>query len=406
MEAARGRAAPALSAPVGSLLARLLNQPYDFDFFQAVRLFERAQPQRRPIGRNGPPAQEVVRLTANVSLSFPPSSLYEVIAPTEALPVYRLVLNFFGLFGPSGVLPRHYTEQIIRVERLSRSPEREALRAWLDLFNHRLGSFFYRAWEKYRFWVGQERGELFLAEPDLFTQALYSLVGMGLPRSRGGLVVASAPAGLSGVSPPSLPSAPSLSLLSSSTLSPSSALQSATPPGDPPRIDDLGLLYFAGIIAKKPRSAIGLELLLAGYFRWPVRVLQFVGRRLRLDEANRSRLGAANNQLGRTAVAGMSVWDVQNHFRVQIGPLTSDQFHALMPDRTARNPDQLFDLVCQLVRFYAGMELDISLQLILRADAVPPARVGVTASARLGWNIWLARRTDAADADEAIFTIP
>jgi type VI secretion system protein ImpH len=392
MEATSGRAAVALNAPAGSLLARLLSEPYRFDFFQAVRILERAQPHRQPIGRNGPPWQEVVRLTANASLAFPPSSLHEVIPPTEALPVYRLVTNFFGLFGPSGVLPRHYTEQIIRVERLSRSAERYALRAWLDLFNHRLLSFFYRAWEKYRFWIGQERGELFQAEPDLFTQGLYALVGLGLPRSRGRLVVA-----------PGLADSPPAAAPPAATDSPPAA---APPPSDAPRIHEWGLLYFAGIIAKKPRSAIGLEILLAGYFGWPVRVLQFVGRRLRLDEWNRSRLGTANHQLGRTTVVGQSVWDVQNHFRVQLGPLTREQFHALLPDRSPGNPGRLFDLVSRLIRFYAGMELDISLQLILRADAVPHAQASRSAGTRLGWNAWLARRRDAPDADEAIFVVP
>jgi type VI secretion system protein ImpH len=398
METASGRAAVALNAPAGSLLARLLSEPYRFDFFQAVRILERAQPHRQPIGRNGPPWQEVVRLTANASLVFPPSTLHEIIPPTEALPVYRLVTNFFGLFGPSGVLPRQYTEQIIRVERLSRSAERYALRAWLDLFNHRLLSFFYRAWEKYRFWIGQERGELFLAEPDLFTQGLYALVGLGLPRSRGRLVAFPGLADSAGqLAPAAAPDSP--------TTVPDLP-SAATPWSEAPRINEWGLLYFAGIIAKRPRSAIGLEMLLAGYFCWPVRVVQFVGRRLRLDESNRSRLGTANHQLGRTTVLGQSVWDVQNHFRVQVGPLTHEQFHALLPDRSPCNPGRLFDLVSRLIRFYAGMELDISLQLILRADAVPHAQASRSAGTRLGWNAWLARRRDAPDADEAIFVVP
>ena len=40
----------------------------------------------------------------------------------------------------------------------AKGPERNALRDWLDLFNHRIVSLFYRAWEKYRFYLPYERG--------------------------------------------------------------------------------------------------------------------------------------------------------------------------------------------------------------------------------------------------------
>ena len=42
-------------------------------------------------------------------------------------------------------MPRHYTELL-----LQRIREKDfSLRDFLDLFNHRLTSLFYRAWEKY-----------------------------------------------------------------------------------------------------------------------------------------------------------------------------------------------------------------------------------------------------------------
>ena len=76
-----------------------------------------------------------------------------------------------GLTGPSGVLPRHYTELLYKIERDVRTPEKHALRDWFDLFNHRFVSLFYRAWEKYRFYIPFERGDYDGAEPDPFTSA-------------------------------------------------------------------------------------------------------------------------------------------------------------------------------------------------------------------------------------------
>src|SRR5262249_53650386 len=134
---------------------RLFTEAYAFDFFQAVRLLERVQPQRRPVGRPGSPRDEIVRFRARLSLAFPPSPIYELIRPGENI-APAMTVNFLGLTGPSGVLPRCYTERLLIQDRDFRGPERYSLRAWFDLFNHRMISLFYRAWEKYRFHLFHE----------------------------------------------------------------------------------------------------------------------------------------------------------------------------------------------------------------------------------------------------------
>ena len=45
---------------------------------------------------------------------------------------------------------------------------------FLDIFNHRLISLFYRAWAKYRFSVGYEK-----ADTDRFSLQLLALIGLG-----------------------------------------------------------------------------------------------------------------------------------------------------------------------------------------------------------------------------------
>src|SRR5258708_2519902 len=167
---------------------QLFAEGFAFDFFQAVRLLGRVDPRRRPVGVTAAPRDEIVRFRAHLSLNFPPSSVYEIQRVSDGPP--RMTETFMGLTGPSGILPRHYTELLMRLDREVRGPERYALRAWLDLFNHRFVSLFYRAWEKYRFFLAQERGGHFGKEPDTFTQALYSFVGLGLPALRERLRVA------------------------------------------------------------------------------------------------------------------------------------------------------------------------------------------------------------------------
>src|SRR5947199_9804372 len=78
-------------------------------------------------------------------------------------------VNFMGLSSPTGVLPTPYTELII--ERAQKKDN--GFRDFLDIFNHRLISLFYRAWEKYRFFVRYERHEA-----DSLTPLLMSFEGI------------------------------------------------------------------------------------------------------------------------------------------------------------------------------------------------------------------------------------
>ena len=121
---------PQFSNRYSAIEALLHKTPQEFQFFQAVRLLERLYPDRAPVGRFVSPSKEVVRfLRARVvSLSGQPDSEYRLGRMARgAAP--RMVINFMGLTGPSGVLPLYYTELI--VERL-----RQKDRAMLRLFRY------------------------------------------------------------------------------------------------------------------------------------------------------------------------------------------------------------------------------------------------------------------------------
>jgi type VI secretion system protein ImpH len=365
----------ALAAPpAGSIAARLFAEGYEFSFFQAVRLLEELAPERIPVGHSGPPSAEAARFRAHLSLSFPPSQIFAV-EPAGLTPP-AMTVTFFGLTGPSGILPRHYTELLLRLQKESKGPEGAALRDWLDLFNHRLLSLFYRAWAKYRFHVHYARGEHLREEPDSFTRALRSFVGLGMPPLQRRLRVSHWDA--------------------------DEAKERVLA-----RLDDLTIVYYGGLFSQRPRSAVALQALLEDYFQMPVQVRQFVGQWLQLEPGSRSVLGPGdcNNALGSSTVAGERVWDVLGRIRLRLGPLDYRRFVDFIPDRAPTPARKAFFLLVHLVRLFVGPELTFDVQVLLKASEIPACCLGADEDdgPRLGWNTWVLSHEPEADAEDATF---
>ena len=367
--------------PPPALVAdRLFADAPAFDFFQAVRLLQALEPSRVRVGHGGPPGDEAIRFRSLSSLSFPPSSIYQLShAPQRERPP-ELTQAFLGLTGPNGVLPRHYTELVMHLDLERRDPERHSLRDWLDLFNHRFASLFYRAWEKYRLHLEPDRRPAHLPAAEgatgPFETSLLSLIGLGTPTLQGRLRV------------PFIRSGP-------------------TRPA-PPRVEDQTLIFHAGLIMHQTRSACGLEAILRHYFGLQVQLQQFLGRWLHLAEPMQSRLPAgaeSSNRLGINSVLGERVWDIQGFFRVRIGPLSYREFLDFLPDPTQADGTPASFLAAQLIRFYAGPELDFEIQLVLRDKEVPRCQlpIGDSVGPILGWNSWLANEPLGRDPDDAAF---
>jgi len=325
----------------------LFDEAYRFDFFQAVRLLERVYPTRERVGRDGPAAEEVVRFKARNSLEFPASEIYDITRENTGATdgPARMIVNFMGMTGPSGALPVPYTELVVERVRYKDT----AFRDFLDIFNHRIVSLFYRAWEKYCFAVAYER-----KQEDPFTQFLFDLAGMGTGGLRGRLGLA-----------------------------------------------DQGLLLYTGLVAQRPHSATAIELMLSDYFGVPVKLEQFSGQWLEIDEASLTRLGAANSEVGVNAIVGSRFWDRQSRFRLRIGPLNFDEFQAFLPNGSAFEP-----ATC-LTRWLGGMEFDFDVQLILRAVEVPACQLLTQRPAMpmLGWTTWLKTQPLKMDDPQLVLAV-
>jgi type VI secretion system protein ImpH len=308
----------------------LREHPGRFEFFQAVRLMHRMLPRRGPVGRFVPPGREVVRFSSNNLLAFPTSQI-QSLDWSEDGPA-RMKVNFMGLTGPMGVLPRCYTE-LVR----DRNRAKDAtLQDFLDLFNHRMISLFYEAWEKYRFFVTYERDE-----PDRFSRYLMSFVGLGTAGLERRQAVA-----------------------------------------------DESLLFYCGLFSLRTRSAAALEQVLGDYFDVPVEIEEFVGAWRALEPANQCRMEGGvpySDQLGMGAIAGDEIWERQSRARIKLGPLSARQYLSFLPAGDAWEP------LCAIARFFTGGEIEVEVQLVLQRADVPPCELreeGETAPL-LGWFSWI-----------------
>jgi len=147
------------------------SQPANSFFREVWRIERQIHSDRsswRRVGHDGWPAQELVRFRTSQHMGFAGQDVVDarIERNDKGMLSADLTVDCLGLTGARGALPAHYTEMVL-AQLKSRAP---ALRDFLDLFNHRLLSLFYRSWEKTQPAVHQER-----AEDDLFTQILRAL---------------------------------------------------------------------------------------------------------------------------------------------------------------------------------------------------------------------------------------
>lgn len=347
-----------------AVIDRLLGQPHDFGFFQAVRLLERwfmldkAQSSDQVLSRR-------LAFRNNLSLAFPASEIAQLVVhrpgvpdgastapdtvaqPTDARAVAQVEITpaFIGLLGAAGALPVHYTELFARRETFQRD---RSGRAFLDIFLHRSTVLFYQAWRKHRLAVQFESDRRHRYLP-----LMLALAGLGHPGLRQRLK------------------------------------------GSQGGVADDALAYYAGVVQQRPTSAAVLQRVLQHYFRVPVTLEQFVGRWFDLPPEHQSHLGCARARLGVDAVVGERVWQRDLRLRITLGPLTRERFNRFLPG----GPGAL--ALRELLALLAGPTFEFELRLSLQASEVKGVRLSQPAAPRLGWDTFLITRASPHDRADA-----
>ncbi|MBJ7308832.1 type VI secretion system baseplate subunit TssG [Rugamonas sp. CCM 8940] len=332
-----------------SVMQRLLDEPQQFQFVQAVRIL------LRWLGQNGVPYEQafarVLRFRNSLALSFPASEIEALstrpvaagtdVALLQALqadPAMQIALTptFIGLLGVNGTLPFHTTERIATAQ--SQGGDSSA-RAFLDMLSHRMVCMFYQAGEKYRL------------EHEFDTRG-----------TDGQLPLLMALAGMQG-----------------DTFARADAQGGVT--------EDVAA-YYAALLRTRPIAASTVSRVLSDYFAVPVGLEQFVGSWDHIPENKRGRLGGPCFRLGCGATLGGRLWRHDIRVRLNIGPLGPADFERFLPRRAAAVA------LAKMLTLFGLPNLEFEVRLLLS----PPClrRLVLTskpgAGRRLGWDAFLGGR--------------
>ncbi len=343
----------------------LLKEAGEREFFQALRQLETLAKELPRIGFAARAKHESIRIGQTPDLDFAPTTI-QTLRP-DSSGRGQLRQRFFGLLGPNGPLPLHWTQHVRDQTRHADDP---TLEAFLNLFHHRMATLFYRAWSSGRGAIQRDR-----PADDRYAEYLAALSGA----------------------------------MSTDSVN---AARGEEEVGD-------GAFeirrYFAGRFGGLRRSAEGLQQVVSVATGCPVEVRSFALRQLRLQSENQTVLsrsaqatdwrsaGASpseesRNVLGASAVLGRTVADRCSGVDIRIGPTDLANFERLIPGGTHHQP------LRRVIRDFIGMGFDGRVELLLANDATPSICVG--RGGTLGIEAWMGtpRRTKG-NVDDCHFQV-
>jgi len=320
-----------------SLIEDLKKSVSGESFYQTVRKLECAFSEKPLVGKSHLPDEDIVRFCQNAFLAFSPSPMSKFETSKEL----SLFVDFLGLLGPNGPMPLFLTEYIR--DRI-RDFSDYTLLSFINIFNHRMISLFYRAWADCQKAVSFDR-----PKEDGFSSYILCMLGMGRKPFRNRDLV-----------------------------------------------PDIAKLYYSGRFVFPTRNAEGLQAILRDYFQVDIQIQPFIGRWVRIAPIYLNQMGVlkANGILGKTLLLGRRYWDCQQTFRIRVGPLSWHDYQRMLPGEESQK------CLNTWLKNYYGDEYAVEVQLILRANEVPNLELGRTG--RLGYSAWIHSRRIQKDADQLI----
>ncbi len=310
-----------------ALKKRLLEEGRRYTFIQAYRYLRFLLRKKMNPDTPEHDVLKQIRVRPDLSFAFPETDVISIEETPDAPEHFLITATFLGLYGASSPLPAFYTEDLFEEQ----SQEQTISRDFLDVFNSRLYSLYFQAWASRRLFFNliEEQNQDVL-------ERLYCLIGLGGERLREGVE------------------------------------------------NHYGKLRYAGLMTQLPRSAAGLQSLLADVLdEESLRVVQCVERTVKIPREQRFVLGLSGNTLGKDACLGNEISDLLGKFRITVGPLDIEKFNLYLPDKPAFHELKTF------IGFYLDQPLSWDLEAMLKPVETGTTKLGDEQWCRLGWNTWL-----------------
>jgi type VI secretion system protein ImpH len=218
----------------------------------------------------------------------------------------------------------------LALERLKHNDS--ALSDFIELFEHRLISLFYKAWAKYQLPLSAEHAGL--GDTDKITQLIKNFAGTSVTDS--------------------LP------------------------------------LFYAGHFARANRSQMQLEHMLAEIIQADVKIKPLVGQWRGIEQEDRCQIGkyGRNHRLGPGVLLGKRFWDIQSNVDINIGNLSFQAFNSLAEG------SEKFAAVEQLIYQYLPSHISVNLKLVVQSGQTQRPKLG--RGFQLARNGWLGNRPTSA----------
>ena len=343
-----------------SIIQRLLDEPYRFEFAQAVNLIvlwldKQGVPRERAM-------LDHLRFENSLSLAFPPGQIEGMVAigedkiasevdlvqrlVAEQILHFRLTPTFMGFLGGNGALPHHYTERIATHQLLAKD---EAPRAFLDVFSNRALALFYEAWRKNR--VEQSIGD----RKDTYLPLLLSLVGF---QSR-------------------------------------AAIDNAE------GANDETIALYAGVLQQRPVPPANLARVLTSFFAVSIEVEESVGFWSVLEPHEQCAPGVMNASLGNNTILGERSWRPDLGARLSVGPMYREQFERFLPSGAVASS------LAKMLSLFGDHTVMYEIRLILHARDIRPIVLGdpVAMEVKLGQDSFLISASGTKDRDDVFYHI-
>lgn len=319
---------------LNSLIREVAPRLHRIDFFHALSLLERLSPDSDRVVNANLPADELVRVRHDPSLSFSTSDIanVEISVSTNSSPTVNLFTTFLGLSGAVSPLPAYFAEEVSFDE-----PDSARAREFLDIFHHRFLCLLYRVISQRRYYQ-----DCISSLNDCWSKRAYLISGFM----------------------------------------------------EHPQLQDFPkhlIARFVPLLFDSSRTASSLEIILEDVLAHfleteqpNVHIQQFIGGWVSLTDEDRMHLGTKNHQLGINSILGDRTFVDSGVIKIHVKPLSSAAHQRLIPSGDLR------DTVDKMVQLFTLDPLDYELLPFLAPDKRPNLHLGILSGGHLGVDSWLA----------------